>query len=43
MIVSGVSGEGVTEILRAAFAKVRAARGEADGDEDGENGGAWAP
>ena len=33
MIVSGVSGEGVTALLRAALAKVRRARGETE-DED---------
>lgn len=39
-LVSGVSGEGVTELLREAFALVRARKGEAAapaGDED------WAP
>lgn len=44
MLVSGVSGEGVTELLRAAWAQVRKARGEVDEDGDpvGETG-AWRP
>ncbi|WP_269715291.1 GTPase ObgE [Caulobacter sp. NIBR2454] len=37
MLVSGVSGEGVTELLRAAWTKVRERRGEiAPADDDGE-------
>jgi GTP-binding protein len=33
MIVSGVSGEGVTEVLRAVWKEVRRARGELDADD----------
>jgi GTP-binding protein len=35
-LVSGVSGEGVTELLREAFRTVRLARGEIVEDEDGD-------
>lgn len=48
-LVSGVSGEGVTELLRAAFAEVRARRAEAAGEveddqhEPGEAPGSWTP
>jgi GTPase len=44
MLVSGVSGEGVPELLRAAWAEVRRNRGEID--EDGEERiatGGWVP
>jgi GTP-binding protein len=44
MLVSGVSGEGVPELLRAAWAEVRKNRGEID--EDGEERiatGGWEP
>ena len=34
MLVSGVSGEGVPAVLRAALVHVRRARGQADDDED---------
>ncbi len=47
MLVSGVSGEGVTELLRAAWAEVRRDRGEiAPAEEDEtvmETPGGWAP
>jgi GTP-binding protein len=44
-IVSGVSGEGVTELLRAAYAQVRRQRGEIPTEEDEiqETPGGWAP
>jgi len=47
MLVSGVSGEGVPELLRAAWAEVRRQRGEAapvEGEETViETPGGWAP
>ncbi|MFN4040783.1 MAG: GTPase ObgE [Brevundimonas sp.] len=45
MLVSGVSGEGVPQLLRAAWAEVRKARGEAgvDEDETAETEGGWTP
>jgi len=47
MLVSGVSGEGVTELLRAAWTEVRKDRGEiapAETDETVmETPGGWAP
>ena len=47
MLVSGVSGEGVTELLRAAWAEVRRDRGEiAPAEEDEtvmETPGGWEP
>lgn len=46
MLVSGVSGEGVSAVLRAAFAEVRAARGaeaEAAAREAGEAPEGWSP
>ena len=45
MIVSGVSGEGVTALLRAALARVRRARGQAEDEEDGASrpGAEWLP
>ena len=50
LLVSGVSGEGVTEVLRAAWAEVRRQRGELDVDaldaEDEtvvETPGGWSP
>ena len=47
MLVSGVSGEGVTELLRAAWTEVRRDRGEiAPAEEDEtvmETPGGWAP
>ncbi|QQQ17827.1 GTPase ObgE [Brevundimonas vitis] len=44
MLVSGVSGEGVPELLRAAWAEVRKTRGEVDADGDAvAPAGAWAP
>jgi len=45
MEVSGVSGEGVREILRAAFAQVLARRGEAKQDDFGvaAQPGGWTP
>jgi GTP-binding protein len=39
-LVSGVSGEGVTELLRAAWREVQARRGA---PADPDNDGAWAP
>jgi GTPase len=43
-IVSGVSGEGVTELLRAAYAQVRRQRGEIPTeDEVQETPGGWSP
>jgi GTP-binding protein len=47
-LVSGVSGEGVTELLRAAFAEVRRQRGEAPAAEDEDEvvqttPGGWRP
>ena len=45
-IVSGVSGEGVTELLRAAYAQVRRQRGEIPAEEDDEvqeTPGGWRP
>lgn len=49
MLVSGVSGEGVTELLRAAWNEVRKTRGElspfeqSDEDEGQETPGGWQP
>lgn len=45
MLVSGVSGEGVPELLRAAWAEVRRNRGEIDedGDERVQLTEAWKP
>ena len=45
MLVSGVSGEGVPELLRAAWAEVRKTRGEIDdeGDEVEIFADGWAP
>ncbi len=47
MLVSGVSGEGVTELLRAAWAEVRRTRGEVAPTEEDETvvetPGGWAP
>lgn len=45
MRVSGVSGEGVRELLRAAWREVRISRGEIATDEDdgGESEGGWTP
>ena len=45
LIVSGVSGEGVTALLRAALARVRRARGQAEDEEDGASrpGAEWLP
>lgn len=49
MLVSGVSGEGVTELLRAAYAEVRKLRGDRDvvvEEEDDtifETPGGWSP
>lgn len=47
MLVSGVSGEGVTELLRAAWTKVRERRGEIapEGEDDFEEPSAegWTP
>ncbi len=49
MLVSGVSGEGVTELLRAAWNEVRKTRGElspfeqSDDDEGLETPGGWQP
>ncbi|MNT44646.1 GTPase Obg/CgtA [compost metagenome] len=45
-LVSGVSGEGVTELLRAAWAEVRQTRGEivVEGDDVvPETPGGWVP
>ena len=45
MLVSGVSGEGVPELLRAAWAEVRKTRGEIDdeGDEIETFEAGWTP
>jgi GTP-binding protein len=44
MLVSGVSGEGVPELLRAAWAEVRKTRGEIDSDgRVVDRAGDWAP
>ena len=44
MLVSGVSGEGVPELLRAAWAEVRKTRGEIDSDgRVVDQAGAWTP
>ena len=47
MLVSGVSGEGVTELLRAAWTEVRKDRGEIAPAEETrpscETPGGWAP
>jgi len=46
LLVSGVSGEGVRELLRAAWRKVREQRGEVVGDDDMEEApttGGWTP
>src|SRR5690606_4358935 len=46
MLVSGVSGEGVPELLRAAWAEVRKTRGEINDDSEDtipETPGGWAP
>jgi GTP-binding protein len=48
MVVSGVSGEGVRELLRSAYAMVRQARGELvglDGAQEGDYAppGEWSP
>ena len=45
-LVSGVSGEGVTELLRESFREVRRARGEIAADDEAEvsaPSGDWAP
>ncbi|RZJ17931.1 MAG: GTPase ObgE [Brevundimonas sp.] len=45
-LVSGVSGEGVTELLRAAWTEVRKTRGEVGPDDEHvvpETPGGWAP
>jgi GTP-binding protein len=43
-LVSGVSGEGVAELLRAAWAEVRKTRGEIDdAGDDVQPVGAWTP
>jgi GTP-binding protein len=43
-LVSGVSGEGVIELLREAFAQVRARRGEAlESDDDSTPAEGWTP
>ena len=45
-LVSGVSGEGVTELLREAWREVRRQRGEIVGDDEdraAEPTGGWAP
>jgi len=43
-LVSGVSGEGVTELLREAWRLVRRERGEAAGDDEAEpRSEGWAP
>ncbi len=45
MLVSGVSGEGVPELLRAAWAEVRKSRGEIPAEEETteETQGGWTP
>jgi GTP-binding protein len=43
MIVSGVSGEGVTALLRAALKQIRRARGQSDEDEGLAPDGEWRP
>ena len=44
MLVSGVSGEGVPELLRAAWAEVRKTRGEvADPDAEVAQTTGWTP
>ena len=47
LLVSGVSGEGVRELLRAAWAEVRRNRGEVvgadDEEEDGRPAAEWRP
>ncbi|HEX6860738.1 MAG TPA: GTPase ObgE [Caulobacteraceae bacterium] len=48
LLVSGVSGEGVRELLRAAWRKVREQRGEVVGDDDVDfemtpSEGGWTP
>ena len=44
LLVSGVSGEGVPELLRAAWAEVRKTRGEIDSDgRVVDQAGAWTP
>ncbi|MGZ8406610.1 MAG: GTPase ObgE [Caulobacteraceae bacterium] len=44
MIVSGVSGQGVTDVLRAAFREVKKARGDTSEDEAAEpSEGPWRP
>ena len=45
MLVSGVSGEGVPELLRAAWAEVRKSRGEIPTDHETteETQGGWTP
>ena len=45
MLVSGVSGEGVPELLRAAWAEVRKNRGEIPTEEETieETQGGWTP
>ncbi len=42
-LVSGVSGEGVRELLREALSRVREARAEAAGDDPGAATAGWAP
>ncbi len=42
-LISGVSGEGVRELLRAAWAKVRQQRGEAVEDESEASAEGWTP
>jgi GTP-binding protein len=43
MIVSGVSGEGVTDLLRAALREVRKARGEVEDEDAPLARGEWRP
>jgi GTP-binding protein len=43
MLISGVAGEGVTALLRAAYAEVRAARATAAAAEAAPEAEAWRP
>ena len=43
MLVSGVSGEGVPALLRAAWAEVKKTRGALAGDSDADQISGWQP
>ncbi|MEC7796414.1 MAG: GTPase ObgE, partial [Pseudomonadota bacterium] len=43
MLVSGVSGEGVPALLRAAWAEVKKTRGALGGDSEADQVSGWQP